>query len=128
MIKLMLGTIELNPNMQIPELNTSGVVQQENRRTTSGALVVVVQKQHKGKPLQLIATEDQGWISKKARDELLAAADKVGVEHVLVAGNQSFKVMFDHSDGTAVALTPIINRLVPDESDYYTGTIKLITV
>lgn len=126
MTVLRLGETALNPNMQIPELNQSVGIQQTNRPTIGGGLVVFQRKLLKGSTLQLIATEAQGWLDKTARDEVLAKSLEVGVIHTLTIADTTLKVMFDHSDGAAVDLQPFINRLKALEGDYFTGVIKLI--
>ncbi|UOX39948.1 hypothetical protein [Vibrio phage V-YDF132] len=128
MTVLKLGTIDLNPNMTIPQLNTANTVAQSNVKTTGGGVIVFQQRVKAGVSLQLIATESQGWVDKKARDALMLEASKLGATYNLVAGDTVLRVMFDHSDGTAVELEPMINRLIPLEGDYFLGTINLITV
>nr|AAS84206.1 PH108-3-94(-) [Vibrio phage 1] len=77
MIKLKLGDIDLNPNMQIPQLNQSNNVAMTTRPTLSGGVAVFQNEIKRGSSLQLIATSDQGWVSKTNRDKLLKAANTV---------------------------------------------------
>ncbi|QNJ59183.1 hypothetical protein [Vibrio phage vB_ValS_PJ32] len=128
MIKLELGAIELNPNMQIPQLNQSDKIAMTTRPTLAGGVAVFQKPILRGQKLQLIATRDQGWVSKENRDKLLEQAAKVNNILVLTAGSNVFRVMFDHTQGAAVSLEPLINRIEPLKGDYFTGTINLIIV
>ncbi|QCG76681.1 hypothetical protein [Vibrio phage D4] len=128
MTVLRLGTIELDPNMQVPLLSQSANIAMTTRPTLAGGVVAFQKQIRRGQSLQLIATADQGWVSKTARDQLLEAANTVNNILVLEVGDRSFRVMFDHSEGAAVQLEPFINRLIPLEGDYFTGTINLLIV
>lgn len=128
MSTLTLGGITLNPNMSIPALNTSSSVSMDVRPTIGGGSVVYEQLKQSGISLQLTATENQGWVPKEARDQLLVEASKLGNVMQLIAGSHTYKVMFDHSSSAAVNLEPLINRLIPLDGDYFIGTINLITV
>lgn len=128
MIKLKLGDIDLNPNMQIPQLNQSNNVAMTTRPTLSGGVAVFQKEIKRGSSLQLIATSDQGWVSKTNRDKLLKAANTANNILILEAGSNVFRVMFDHTNGGAVKLEPFINRIEPLEGDFFTGTINLIII
>ncbi|QHJ74657.1 hypothetical protein VH22019_00093 [Vibrio phage VH2_2019] len=128
MTVLKLGDITLDPNMTVPQLHTVDSVAQSNVPTTGGGVIVFQRAIKAGVSLQLIATDSQGWVSKDARESLLTEAAKLGGIYTLQAGNLNVRVMFDHSDGSAVELEPLINRLIPLEGDYFIGTINLITV
>ena len=125
---LKLGDIELNPNMHIPELDQSFGVSMSYRQTLSGGIRVFQGTVSAGRKLTLMATNDQGWVSKENRDKLLELASRIGEPLTLDSGNESYTVMLDHSEGSAVNLTPFIHRRIPLNGDYYTGTIKLITI
>ncbi|ANO57643.1 hypothetical protein [Vibrio phage vB_VhaS-a] len=125
---LRLDTLVLNPNMQIPELSNSFGVAMTKRATISGGIAVRQARVTKGRTLTLTATNDQGWVSKEQRDELLTMSQQVGDAFTLSIGEDVFSVVFDHTDGGAVNLTPIINRLIPQDGDYFTGTVTLLTV
>ncbi|AET42247.1 hypothetical protein VPEG_00097 [Vibrio phage SIO-2] len=125
---LKLNELSLNPNMQIPELSNSFGVAMTKRATLSGGVSVVQAKVTKGRTLTLTASNNQGWITKDARDQLLTMSSLVGEVFTLTVANEVFSVVFDHSDGNAVNLTPFINRLIPLDGDYFTGTIRLLTV
>lgn len=128
MTTLRLGTIDLNPNMQVPEINQSNDIAMTTRPTLAGGVVAFQKQVLRGQSLQLIATQDQGWVSKVNRDALLEQANIVNNILVLQVGNNTYRVMFDHTQGGAVQLEPFINRLIPLEGDYFTGTINLIIV
>ncbi|AUR95997.1 hypothetical protein NVP1215B_079 [Vibrio phage 1.215.B._10N.222.54.F7] len=128
MIKLKLGDVDLNPNMHLPELNQSNSIAMTTRPTLSGGVAVFQKAIFRGQKLQLIATNDQGWVTKENRDKLLEQAGIVGNILVLTAGSKKYNVMFDHTDGAAVSLEPFINRLDALDGDYFTGTINLIHV
>lgn len=125
---LKLGDIDLNPNMHIPELDQSFGVAMSYKQTLSGGVRVFQGSVTAGRRLTLIATNDQGWITKENRDKLLDLASRVGEPLTLDSGNESYNVMLDHSEGSAVSLTPFVHRRIPLKGDYYTGTIKLITI
>lgn len=128
MTTLKLGNVELNPNMSIHELNQSNGVAMTTRPTISGGVAVFQKQIFRGQKLQLIATNDQGWVSKENRDKLLEQANIVNNVLVLEAGSKKHTVMFDHTGGAAVSLEPFINRIESLDGDYFTGTINLIII
>lgn len=127
-----LNGIQLNHNMQWVDRNESQQVQQAVTRTLSGNLVVFHRTLTKGEKITLVATEEQGWLQKTVIDSLKSIANTTGGVYPLVIdvdGNiESYNVMFRHNEPPAFSAFQLIHRLNAEDADYYTATIKLITV
>lgn len=101
---------------------------QSHRRLLGGTLVMFNRPLIQGRPITLVAVEDQGWLTKSQIETLLAMAAQPGAVYTLEIEGQFFQVVFDHSEGPAVSATPLIPMTGAPPEHYYIGTIKLITV
>lgn len=107
---------------------TSQVVAQKVKRTLAGGLVVFAQQLTAGEEITLAATDEQGWLTKDQVDQVMGLAVVPGAQYPLQVGAEFFTVMFRHEDPPAFEASPLIERLNPDAGDYYTASLKLITV
>lgn len=126
--QIILNGVELNHNMVWVERSQTQNVVQSTYRTIGGGLVVFHNELVKGERITLNATQDAGWLTKAVVDQVIAMANVAGGTYTLTIHDQSFDVMFRHEEPPAASFTPLINRINPDSADYYTGSIKLITV
>ncbi|APD18969.1 hypothetical protein [Vibrio phage J14] len=86
--------MDLNPNMHIHELDQSfGVGNELETRLYRVGFRVFQGSVTAGRRLTLIATNDQGWITKENRDKLLDLASRVGEPLTLDSGNESYKTL-----------------------------------
>lgn len=125
---IVLGGITLNPNMVWAERYAFAPVFQEVQTTLGGAPVVYTRNRTAGRPITLVAADDQGWLTKAMSDAVQTSANVAGAVYALTIGDESFDVVFRHHEAPAVNLRPLITRAVPLAGDYFVGEIKLMTV
>lgn len=123
-----LDGIELNHQMRWVERDQSQKVAQSSYRTIGGGLIVFSGPLTAGARITLTATEETGWLQKSVVDQIKALADVPGATYVLQFHNDSYNVVFRHEESPAVDLNPLVYRINQGADDYYTGTIKLLTV
>lgn len=114
--------------LQWPDRFTYSPVGQTHQRTLGGQLVTFEASLVAGRNITLQATQDQGWLTKKQVDDLKAIADTVGNTYSFVYDVDTFTVIFDHSNGPAVDFSLLVPRPNVEDTDYMSGTIKLLTV
>jgi len=125
---IQLGATVLNINLTWPDRDYTYQVEQERRRTLGGSQVVWSQQASGGRPITLVAVQDQGWLTKAQKDAVYAMAAVSGGQFTLVIGVDSFNVVFRHDEAPAVEFSPLISRAVDLVEDYFVGTIKLVTL
>lgn len=125
-----IGGVALEPESDViwQDRYASQDVAQVNRRTLGLRLVVFAGALVAGKAITLQATDNYGWLRKATVDALIALANVPGAIYTLVFGAETFSVIFDHSGGPAVDMKPLVARVAHATTDYFTGTIKLLTV
>ena len=123
---LNLGGVALPHLIWVDEYQVQDIAQ-STKRTLGGGLVVYEQNLIAGRPITLEATEDQGWLT-KAQVESLRALEAVATSYNLQVGGQNFTVIFRRDEGPAIEVTPIVFRINSEDTDYFTGLIRLLTV
>ena len=123
-----LGGITLNPNMLWPERYGYSPVIQEVQTTLDGHPVIYTRTRTAGMPITLVATEEQGWLTKAMADAVQSNSQSPGAMFLLIIGSDSYNVVFRHHEAPAVALRPLLPRAIPLAEDYFIGEIKLMTV
>jgi len=103
-------------------------IAQDIKRTLGGGLVVTEQTLTEGRPIILQATQDQGWFTKAQVVAVEELASIVTTSYTLVFGSETFTVIFNHSQPPAVSFSPLVWRANSADTDYFVGTIKLLTV
>lgn len=125
-----LGAVTLSDHLiWEDEIGSDESVAQTTKRTLGGNLVVISQQLSKGKPITLVASESQGWLTKAQVQAVEALAESAGAVLPLVIGARNFTVMFRHEESPAFIAEPLdqIGAQAPD-TGYYTAIIKLMTV
>ena len=123
-----LGGVTLSPHIIWEDEDKYSAVASDFRRTLAGNILVRDQTLNLGRPITLVAREDQGWLTKTQVDAVRALANVAGAVYSLVIESQSFQVKFRHHESIAFEADALIKRNNPDPDDYYTCTIKLMTV
>lgn len=123
-----LDAIVLDDSLIWEDRHEAQKVAQAVRRTLGGSPVVFTGALGAGFPITLVATANFGWFTKAQVDALQLIADVAGGVYSLVYGALTASVMFRHQDAPAVAFTPLLARQTQLSTDYFTGTIKLMTV
>lgn len=118
------------------EFDWSSVVG-STERTLGGTQVIWTNPIQKGRPIDLVASENKGWIPRSTVELLYSALSiMTPMELVLtysdisMPGNPfTYNVAFRYHDPPPVEVRPLItSRVEFDDTDYYTGTIKLMEV
>ncbi len=123
-----LGGVALNGAMTISDRDDSQAVAQSIKRTLAGNLKVFFASLTKGRQITLTADEEQGWITGSMVASLRAMADSAGSSYSLVINGVATSVIFRHNEPPAFSASPLVFRNNQQPGDYYTCTIKLLTV
>ena len=97
-------------------------------RSLGGNLLVWESEVPNGQPIDLIALESRGWISKNIADQLSSLSSVVGGTHAFDYRGNIYDVRFRHQDWPCLELYPIIARKEFDNDSFFYGKIKLETV
>jgi hypothetical protein len=108
------------------EYNWHPVVQ-SSEFTTTGALLIESAVKQAGRPISLNNTEDQGWVTKVACDQIKEWASLPGIVLTLVYRGVTRSVVFDH-ENTAFEAEPLVFYREVVNGDYYIVTIRSIEV
>ncbi len=125
---LRIDTLDLPDNMLWTDRHQWLPVGQSVRRTVAGNVVTFAQSLIKGQPITLVANAAQGWLTLTQVDALKTLASTVGATYTLMIEAEIFVVQFRHEDFPAIEVEPLIPRLNEEATDFYSGTIKLLTV
>ena len=125
---IVLGSVNLSDHMIWEDEFTYDQVAQTAKRTLGGAQIVVSQQLFEGRPITLVASEQQGWLTKQQVQDVKALADSAGAVLSLTIGPQSFQVMFRHQDAPSFLADPLDQIGAQAPAGYYTAVIKLMTI
>lgn len=101
--------------------------EQHQARTLTGALVFETAQRQGGRPISLQGGQDYGWAT---RAQVEALHDKLAISTPLtlvLPDARTFSVRFRHEDKPLDAQM-IVDYRIPDDTDFYKLTLKLITV
>lgn len=82
---------------------------------------------HNGRPIDLIATQESGWITYTVYKQVEALIDISNII-VLDYNGDMYNVLFRFDDPPVLDFTPLVNRANLQDTDYMYGTIKLMEV
>jgi len=102
-------------------------IQQTESYTLTGALVVESGKMLAGRPITLAGDEKSAWATRAQVNALYALLDTDPTMLLTLHDGRTFNVKFKHA-GQPVQAKPVIDYNNPDDSDWYTLTLKLFTV
>lgn len=123
-----LNGVSLSGSLQWTDEFSYSPVAQEVLVTLGGNPVVFSKALQGNRPITLTAGEDSGWLTKAMVDSIVGMASVPGGVYTLNLHGKAFSVVFAHHDGPAVNLVPLQPRAIPVPGDFYTGTLKFITV
>lgn len=118
--------VELNVNMVWEDRYQSKRVVSSMKRTLGGKPIIFNGTITSGFKISLVAGESFGWLSRDTVKEMIDRANIAGASYVLVFGLEAYTVMFDNTEGPAVAMTPLVARTEDAATDWMIGQIKLI--
>jgi len=125
---IQLGATVLSPHMLWEDEYKSSTIAQTKKTTLGGVNVFFNTALTAGIYITLQAGRDSGWLSKTMVDEVSVMAKAVGATYTLVTHTGTYTVAFRHFDSPAFIANPILRKNIPEPTDYFTATIKLITV
>lgn len=123
-----LDEIELPGQMFWSDEIWSPVVQSEEYSVT-GALILDETEKQAGRPITLGGRDYTCWVTRETIDALMTkAAIKGQVMTLTLEDEREFDVRFRYDSGKAIEAKPIYDRVPAQPEDWYTLTIKFITV
>ena len=129
-----LGGVVLNPSMNWKDRFQSYQVAQSVNRTVGGRAIVFATPLRAGRKITLESTQDSGWLDYNTLKILSDMAASVGGTFLFEIGDETsgnieqFNVIFRHNEPPALDMQPIVNRPLHDATDYFHGSIKLLTI
>lgn len=103
-------------------------VQQRQRYSITGALIVEAAAKLTGRPIVLRGLDNAAWLDRATLETLLAWKAVPGrVMALVVRGGAARNVVFDHEAGPIEA-TPVIDYDIPVADDDYVVTLRFIEV
>jgi hypothetical protein len=123
-----LNDVVLNNSLHWKDRHTQPLVAQAVKRLLGGAAVVRSTRLTGGMPITLEATEEYGWLSVATVKQLEAMAALPGEVYSLNINYSVYSVIFRHHDEPALDLRPLLPRIPEADTEFYIGTIKLLTV
>lgn len=123
-----IGGVAIATGLVWTDRNAFSHAGQSVRRTLGGGLVVYTSSLSGGRPITLASLEDQGFVTHAQVQALQVLSENPEAVYNLTVGPDSFDVMFRHHEPPAFSATPLIERSVQEEADYYRVTIKLFTL
>lgn len=116
-----IGDLFIDPTAAVPVIAATA-------QTIDGGSVIFAQENMQGDNIDIVAYENSGWryLTYAVVKQIHALAAAAGAEYTLILPDSSVKqVRFRHEDAPVLELTPLIQRTIYNDSDYFYGTIKL---
>lgn len=126
MVKI--GSVELNGSLGWSDRFSGVGVAQVQKRTLGGRMVSFSGALVGGREITLVASQESGWLTHTMVLQLTAMSFVPGVVYDFIFGDESHRVIFNHSNSPAVTMSPLSPKQNPAAGDYFIGTIKLLTV
>ena len=123
-----LNGIQLPAGIVHTDRNAYSSVTQDVNYTLGGRAVIFYGEYLSGTPITLSSLEDQGWATLDVVTQLQLIALTPGGVFSLTLEGVEFQVMFRHNEAPAFSAAPLIPRSAPLPSDFFTISIKLLTV
>jgi hypothetical protein len=102
-------------------------IQQTKAYTLTGALVLESGKMLAGRPITLAGDQNSAWASRETVKALYALLDTNPTLTLTLNDARTFSVKFNH-ESQPIQARPLIDFNNLADSDFYTLTLKLITV
>lgn len=121
------GGLVLNPSMLWLEQGQSKLIISKMFSTLGGRAKVMKRTLLTGQKVTLQAVQDQGWLT-WYQVRMLLQMEKEGGIYSLVIGDYTPKIALFGDSQPAVDFTLKVQRPFPEDSDFCTGTLRMITV
>ncbi|MCF1458418.1 MAG: hypothetical protein LPH21_12920 [Shewanella sp.] len=125
--KIQLGSVELSKHMVWANQYQYSKVRQTFDETLGGGIHIHADVVEAGRPI-ILTSQESGWLTRSMVEQLQLMSDTPGAQFELIMGDYSFMVMFAHHAGNAFAYEPKSFKLDGDATDWFVGSINLITV
>lgn len=125
---LKLGGVTLNAQMVWEDRFRSQKVAQSVIITLGGSPVTYSQALVAGESITLVSQRDRGWLTGAMVEQIGELAAQVGGVFELEVNGVVQQVVFRHHEPPAFSADPLVPRLNQQLKDYFTATIKLMTV
>lgn len=125
---LKLGGVTLNAQMVWEDRFRSQKVAQSVIITLGGTPVTYSQPLVAGESITLVSQRDRGWLTGAMVEQISALADQPGAVFELEINGVVRRVVFRHQEPPAFSAEPLVPRFNQQLKDYFTATIKLMTV
>ena len=122
-----LGGITLSDDMVIDNYFSYEPFSGYITRTLGGRVCYYATEGTVGKPINLIATKESGWITYATYKQLKGLIN-VNNPITLAYGSSNYTVIFRFNDPPVLDFTPLLNRSNLEDDDYMYGIIKLLEV
>ena len=122
-----LAGITLPDDMVIENLFSWQPLSGSVKRTMGGRVCIYHSVLSEGRPINLVATRESGWIRRSTYDQLYQLTLSPQVM-ALVYDARSYSVVFRFGDEPVLDFNLLIPRPNDEATDYLIGTIKLLEV
>ena len=122
-MSIKLNGITLPSDMVLENLHSSSPITASAEKALDGSDVLFLQSD--GRALDLVATENSGWIDLATIKQLEGLVANMQGEMLLEYFGQTFTVRFRYEDAPVLEFTPLIARPNEADTDLFYGTIKL---
>lgn len=97
-------------------------------RCIDGSLVVQVRPHYSGRSISLVGDQNSGWQKKSTVDFLRASYALIGHTFTFSYNSVDHTVRWAVEEEDACSFQPIVLTKEPEDTFWYYGTVKLITV
>ena len=118
-------TITLPAGMLWEDEYTTAPIKTAATPTIDGGMIFEQAVQVAGRQVTLAGANDRGWITKGVLDDLYAFTTSTGEMTLTLADGRVLTVVFAGNPISAEGLWPLC---LPDDTDYFIATIRLLAV
>jgi hypothetical protein len=125
---IQLDSLALPDDLYWSDEYESQSVSQSVRRTLDGGIVVYHSENSAGRAITLESSDESGWARRSLVKDIAALASVAGGQFVLVIRGEVFNVVFRHNDEPAFNAQAVVAYSDPNDDDFFTISLKLITI
>ena len=126
-MSITLGGISLSDHMVIENKFSWQPFSGSSFQTMGGRFCYYATVLQSGRPIDLISTQESGWITYATYKQVETLIDTTNVI-VLDYSGDIYNVLFRFDDFPVLDFSPLVNRANLQDTDYMYGTIKLVEV
>lgn len=126
-MSITLDAITLPPDLIWSDEFDWSPVQQSKTYTLTGALILEKGTMQAGRPITLVGGDNAAWITRATLQTLYAKLTTTAPMSLALNDGRVFSVAFNHDD-KPIEARPVLDYSTPADDDFYTLTLKLITL